>query len=98
MDVEAWSAGARCDDDDLAFCGRCRPRALPDRVFITGGGSAFHATEACKFLVSGQQRVAPRSGAVGLVEAAALQVAIGRGYFPCQGCLPEAGGRLKTPT
>ena len=30
---------------------------------------------------------------VGVVEEVALQVAIGRAYFPCQGCLPEAGGR-----
>lgn len=93
MDVEAWSAGTHCDEDGLAFCGRCRPRALPNRVFITGGGSAFHASDSCKLLVSGQDRIARRSGAVGAVEAAALQVAIRRGYFPCQGCFPEAGGR-----
>jgi hypothetical protein len=94
MDIEAWSAGARCDEDEIAFCGRCRPRALPVRVFITGGGSAFHATEGCNLLVSGRERVARRLSSVGVVEGAALQVAIGRGYFPCQGCFPEARGRV----
>jgi len=92
MDVEAWSAGTRFDEDEIAFCGRCRPRGLPNRVFITAGGSAFHATDACRLLVSGQERVARRSGSVGVVEGAALQVAIGRGYFPCQGCFPAAVG------
>jgi hypothetical protein len=93
MDIEAWSAGAPCDEDAIVFCGRCRPRAFPARVFITGGGSAFHATNACSLLVSGQERVAQKSRLVSPVESAALQVALGRGYFPCQGCFPEAGGR-----
>jgi hypothetical protein len=82
MDMEAWSAGIRCNEDEIAFCGRCRPRALPNRVL----------------LVSGQERVTRRSGSVGVAEVAALQVAIRRGYFPCQGCFSEAGGRARGAT
>lgn len=93
MDLDAWNAGTPCEDDGIVFCHRCRPRSLPPGVFITSGGSAFHATKECDLLVSGQASVARRSGSVGVVEEVAVQVAIGRGYFPCQGCIPEAGGR-----
>lgn len=93
MDLQEWTAGARCDADGIEFCHRCKPRALPELVFITGGGSAFHATGSCDLLRSGQQRVADRQGSPGTPSKVALQVAIGGGYLPCLGCFPAARGR-----
>lgn len=94
MDLDAWTAGAICEDDGIAFCHRCRPRDFPPLVFITSGGSAFHRTPTCELLASGQDRVAQRGGSPAVPEQVAVHVAIGLDRFPCQGCFPEERGRV----
>jgi len=91
MDEESWFAGTPCDDDGLPFCNRCKPTHLPDVVYVSAGGSAFHRSETCSDLLSGQQYVQARGDQPSAVKPVPLQVALGQQRTPCLGCLPGDG-------
>jgi hypothetical protein len=62
-------------------------------VVVSSGSSAFHAVASCPLLTSGQRAVERRGGNAGLAQDLQVERAIGKGFFPCQGCFPAAGGK-----
>lgn len=94
-DRASWDAGEECAKHELAWCSLCKPRRLPPVVHATDGGSAaFHGDPGCQALAAGQRRVADTGGEPALIEAMALESAIGSGRFPCLICFPDEKGRL----
>ena len=94
--MEWWAAGEPCEDDGLGFCGRCKPRQLPDRLYMThgGGSSAFHDRPDCRALRDGQRRVDRRGGTTAPVVPMTPKQAATSGKFPCLECFPHLVGRL----
>lgn len=96
MDEKAWRDGVPCDEDDLPHCGRCKPTELPDVVYVTERGDAFHETSDCVWLHKGQRRAVSRGQTASDVRAVALQFALGdrdKKRDPCQACFPHLRGR-----
>lgn len=91
-----WDRGEPCEDDGLAFCGRCRPRDLPEHLYMTEGtgSSAFHALRSCRALADGQDFIAKRGGTPAPILAITPKQAASTGKFPCLECLPHLNGRL----
>jgi hypothetical protein len=89
---DQWNQGLPCEEDGIAFCARCKPSDLPDTVYMTSGGSAFHATKLCRYLIEGQQKVADRGGTPAPIESVHRNVA-SRGYSPCLLCFPSHRGK-----
>ena len=88
-----WFAGGRCEQDDLAWCSRCKPRPFPAVVVMTGGSSdAFHRSEACRSLRDGQAAIRRRGGTPAEVRHVALNEGLGAGKAPCLACFPWAKG------
>ena len=84
-----WFEGQPCPEDDLIFCGRCKPHPYPKVVIVTRGFSAtFHRSESCDALVEGQGKVMARGGEPAPVVPVAVQQALGEGRFPCLICFP----------
>lgn len=92
MELKEWLAGTACEDDDLVHCHRCKPRDLPDLVFITTQGHAFHRDDDCEYMLDGQEFAVSKGLEASDVQGVALQVALGRGRLPCLLCFPEAQG------
>lgn len=89
-----WFAGSPCEEDDLGWCSRCKPRPFPTLVFMTVGSSdAFHATQDCRALLDGQAATLRRGGSPADVRHVALNEALGGGKAPCLVCFPWAKGR-----
>jgi hypothetical protein len=61
----------------------------PIRVFVSDGGSAYHASPFCKLLKVGQEKALARGHVVRAIKCVAL-VEVRDRRRPCAGCL---GGR-----
>ena len=92
LSLEDWDKGRHCTADDLPYCHRCKPKPFPKEVFISGGGSAFHASLDCSGLRDGQRAIEQRGGTSAPVESVYREVGIGRGCKPCLLCFPGAKG------
>lgn len=92
----SWWDGEPCEEDGLPYCGRCRPRDLPERLYMTSGSgsSAFHKSPDCRALSDGQAYVERRGGTAAPVVAITPKQAATTGKFPCLECFPHLGGRL----
>lgn len=87
--LEQWEAGAPCAEDGLAFCARCKPSDLPDVVYTTSGGSAFHGDRACNALAAGQRKVVERGMEPSVITAVPRGEAVLRDMRPCLVCLAD---------
>lgn len=86
-----WYEGAPCEEDNLAWCARCKPHPYPAVVVITTGWSgAFHRSAECRWLIHGQSTVANRGGEPAPIERVSVQVALGAGKFACLACFPPS--------
>ena len=94
MTPEEWQAGTPCADDNVSFCHRCKPKSFPEQVFVSAGSSAFHKVPGCAQLARGQSHVERLGYERSQVVETHVEVAISKGLFPCQGCFPEASGRI----
>jgi hypothetical protein len=76
-----------------AKCVRCTPSVQGKYVYITGGGTAFHAHPDCTALVRGQRKVERRGGWPEQIEAVG-RFAAARVRTPCGTCkpVPASGG------
>lgn len=96
MDEGWWDRGEPCEEDGLPFCSRCRPRDLPDRLYMTeGSGSAtFHTSPTCQALVEGENAVERRGGTKAPIIVIDRKRAASTGKLPCLRCFPHLRGRL----
>lgn len=84
-----WFSGNPCPEDDLTFCGRCKPHPYPSVVVMSRGwSSAFHQSANCHALRTGQDTVLDRGGEMAPVERVAVQIALSEGKHPCSACFP----------
>lgn len=91
--ISWWFAGNPCEEDDLGWCSRCKPRPFPALVVMTIGSSdAFHGTVDCRALRDGQAAILFRGGNPADVRHVALSEALGAGKAPCLVCFPWAKG------
>jgi len=92
--ISWWFSGSPCEDDELSWCSRCKPRSFPALVAMTSGSSdAFHGTEGCRALRDGQAAILRRGGSPADVRHVALTEALGAGKAPCLVCFPWAKGK-----
>lgn len=92
--ISWWFSGAACEEDDLSWCARCKPRPFPALVVMTSGSSdAFHGSEDCHALRDGQAAILRRGGSPADVRHVALNEATGAAKAPCLVCFPWAKGR-----
>ena len=67
------------------------PPALPGwpvRVFISGAGSAYHATPYCSLLKAGQAKAEERGHVVTRAVCVSMREATERRRKACRGCVP----------
>jgi hypothetical protein len=84
-----WHDGAPCEQDNLAWCSRCKPHPYPSVVVMTTGrSSAFHRSDDCAWLAKGQTNVTRKGGEAAMLEKVPVQVALGSGRVPCLACFP----------
>lgn len=69
------------------WCTLCRNSGLGS-VYITAGGSHYHASPKCAALRAGQAEVASRGGTPGIIETATLGSSITANRWPCAACTP----------
>lgn len=94
LSLDLWEAGTPCEADGIPFCKRCKPTDLPEIVFVSAGGSAFHRIPDCEGLAGGQRSVDRRGGDVAPITSIHRGLAIQTGRLPCLVCLPEARGKV----
>jgi len=73
---------------DEVTCSICKVAGLPD-VYISGGGSKFHARPDCAALLKGQQRVKSRNGVTEPIERVVRGSAKVAKRDPCRTCHPK---------
>jgi hypothetical protein len=82
-----WFVGDACEQDNIEWCGRCKPNGFPTTVYMTKGrSSAFHSSRDCPLLAAGQRFVESQGGDPAPIEPVHVQVALGSGRFPCLSC------------
>lgn len=91
--VDFWFRGQPCEQDGIEWCARCKPNttAFPATVVVSvgGTGAAFHASAYCEWLESGQRAVVRRGGSAAPLERISVQIALGRGKYPCIACFGD---------
>lgn len=92
MRLSDWEQGLPCEEDGLAFCGRCKPKPFELGVIVTDGGSAFHRAGSCEGLIDGQRAADYLGQQVHPTRVVHREVAISKGYLPCLICYPSARG------
>jgi hypothetical protein len=76
-------------DLTVRTCSICLRSDLPP-VFVTGGGTRYHATEKCSALLEGQQQVLAHGGTPDAIRQTRLGSAMVDGRDPCRTCRPAS--------
>jgi hypothetical protein len=82
-------ASDRCVHDfSPGQCGICSITDPLLRVWVSGGGRAYHKARSCPGLVEGQEKIWEAGGEVAEVRRVSLAEAVELGRVACQVCDP----------